>query len=121
MFKLKMMYESFGLAWRLMDDFQDWQKDFQASQISAVYYYLPENLQQEWTECNKSEDDTEISQFIEKESIRFKILKRIMDELKNSIRLANELGFEGMAKEFEFMTHFRGISQTSSWMTSSNP
>lgn len=108
--KCKEMYESFGLAWRLMDDLQDWQKDFHSFQISAIYYFLPENLKEKWKDSKSLKDETVIFQFVEKEYISSHILKLISSELKNSIWLANELGFAGLAKEFESMTHFRGIS-----------
>ncbi|EQA38242.1 hypothetical protein LEP1GSC047_0066 [Leptospira inadai serovar Lyme str. 10] len=42
------MYESFGIAWRLLEDYRDLGKDIESGSVSSMIYFLPEKVQLDW-------------------------------------------------------------------------
>lgn len=49
------MYEFFGIAWRLLDDYQDLNEDLENEDISSMIYFLPEDKRQDWKRSKKRE------------------------------------------------------------------
>ncbi|TGL44063.1 hypothetical protein EHQ61_19595 [Leptospira wolffii] len=49
------MYESFGISWRLLDDYQDLGEDLENSEKSSMIYFLPEEKREEWGPEKKAE------------------------------------------------------------------
>ncbi|WP_210410850.1 hypothetical protein [Leptospira sarikeiensis] len=49
------MYESFGIAWRLLDDYQDLSEDLANGHISSLVYFLPEEKRADWASDKKEE------------------------------------------------------------------
>lgn len=94
---LDKIYSSFGIAWRLLDDLQDWEKGCMEKQKTAVYYTLLYEKRSLW-ESGEKEQILEFKDVFEKE-----LIYRIKTELEKSRGLAKELGWESFAMEFESM------------------
>ncbi len=49
------MYESFGISWRLLDDYQDLSEDLDNQVVSSMIYFLPEERRSDWGPDKKEE------------------------------------------------------------------
>lgn len=99
-------YGSFGVAWRLLDDINDIEKDMIKSIHSAVYLSLPQNIKSIWDkhkgeELNKNNGFSEIIlNYIMKDSVINRIMKRICSELESASSIADHYNLSGLADEF---------------------
>lgn len=95
-------YESFGIAWRLLDDLQDIEPDRQSGTPSAVYFSLPDDLRPEWkragTEGLAPRSDRVVD-YLAAHAVPDAIEARIHAELSSAAATAVELGMGGLAAE----------------------
>jgi hypothetical protein len=95
-------YESFGIAWRLLDDINDIQTDMIKGVKSAIYVCLPEDIKNCWDKvaADKNTNDTEvIFDYILKNGVIDSVRKRICSELKLAASVADDLNITGWADE----------------------
>jgi hypothetical protein len=106
---LRGAYESFGIAWRLLDDIQDLKADMADGTRSAVYVCLDEKGRALWDtggQSNKSSTDKtseKIYSLIQDESILKTIARRIVAELDTAAALAERIGLAGLAAEYRVL------------------
>lgn len=99
-------YGSFGVAWRLLDDINDIEKDMLIASHSSVYVALPEDLKFLWDNLPESSDATrssfrrKILDHIQRKNIARHIEDRICSELESSVRICEHYNMQGLANEF---------------------
>ncbi len=99
-------YESFGIAWRLLDDIQDLEPDMADGTRSAVYVCMDDNGRRLWDSIRaggKRSAGTTADRLcaqIQDASIIETIARRILGELDNASSIADRLGLPGLAGEF---------------------
>ncbi len=105
--EIKKAMESFGIAWRILDDIQDAEEDINSGRHTALYYSLPENVKNLWDakRGNVSENsETGIREEIYKELERGRIaeclIERIIRELDEARKTVDALGMHGMAEQY---------------------
>jgi hypothetical protein len=99
---LRDAYESFGIAWRLIDDLQDIEPDRQSGTPSAVYYSLPEDLRPEWTRAGPKgagPRGDRVAGYLATHAVPDTIAARIHEELTSAAAAATGLGMAGLAVE----------------------
>jgi len=99
-------YESFGIAWRLLDDIQDAEKDMEKGARTSVYLSLPEELKRCWDELGTSSGKTRARL----ERILFKhiaegelidgLKSRVCEELEMAASITDSKGMRGLSEEF---------------------
>jgi len=99
-------YCSFGIAWRLLDDLQDIEKDMMRGVHSSIYVCLNEDLRGCWdknTEEKKDQNNgcvqTILSYVLEKGVID-SIKERTCNELDSAAAIADSCSMPGLAGEF---------------------
>ncbi len=106
LFDLRRASESFGIAWRLLDDIQDLEADMADGTQSAVYVCLGDKGRVLWDARGQSKgrsaDKTseKICALIRDASILETIAGRIVMELYNAAALAEGIGLPGLAEEY---------------------
>ena len=99
-------YESFGIAWRLLDDINDIETDFKNGSRSSVYLCLPDDIKKIWDQNNgeKSKHDNfspeTIYDFILKNKIVYRLQQKICIELKSAVSLSDNCDMKGLANEY---------------------
>jgi hypothetical protein len=99
-------YGSFGIAWRLLDDIRDTEKDMLQGLHSSVYICLPEDIKKLWDKAPREEVDRNsrnaktISNYVSEHKIIEGIKERICTELKSAASIADSLKIPGLAHEF---------------------
>ena len=104
---LQHAYGAFGIAWRLLDDWQDIAPDRRSGAPSAVYYALPKDLRGDWrlpTEGSASGQDR-VADCLMTGLIQDTIRKRIYQELALAAELVAPLGMGGLTSELHAMAH----------------
>lgn len=98
-------YYSFGIAWRLLDDLQDIEKDMTRGFHSSIYVCLNEDLKGWWdmgTAEKKDENEeyvqTILTYVLEKRVIQ-RIKKRVCSELESAASIADSCNISGFADE----------------------
>ncbi|TGK08596.1 hypothetical protein EHO60_14670 [Leptospira fletcheri] len=81
------MYEAFGIAWRLLNDYQDLEKDLENDTFSSMTYFLSNADAMDWGSRGRSR----ILSCFENFGLEFKISDRINSYLKEAARIASEL------------------------------
>ncbi|HNW28391.1 MAG TPA: class 1 isoprenoid biosynthesis enzyme [Spirochaetota bacterium] len=103
---LRRGYESFGIAWRLLDDIQDLGDDMADGTRSAVYVCLDDRGRALWDEGGQSRGiDADrrieaICAMIHNEKVLETVAARIVSELDNAAALAAGIGLTGLAGEY---------------------
>jgi hypothetical protein len=99
-------YSSFGIAWRLLDDLQDIEKDMMKGVHSSIYVCLNEDLRGWWDEDpqakkNQNNDyvQTILNYVLEKRVINT-IKERACGELESAASIADSCSMPGLAGEF---------------------
>jgi hypothetical protein len=93
-------YESFGVAWRLLDDIQDIEEDIKNRVQTAIYCSMPQKYSNLW---NIEENNTrfeKIASLLMKEGIIYNIIQKIYNEMKKAEILAIKAGLAELAVEF---------------------
>jgi hypothetical protein len=102
-------YQSFGVAWRLLDDIEDIEKDMSKGTRSAIYFCLPRAERTWWDMKNMGRNaggkDAAAAVFdaIENNNVIGKIKDRICRELKAAAVTADDIGLKGLANEFQLL------------------
>ncbi|WP_210413012.1 hypothetical protein [Leptospira semungkisensis] len=84
------MYESFGISWRLLDDYQDLNDDLENEELSSMVYFLPEEKRSEWGKEKKEE----ILHFFKEIQLEKQVSDLVNSYLSDSARMADELHLE---------------------------
>jgi hypothetical protein len=101
-------YESFGIAWRLLDDIQDAEKDMIKGVRSSVYVSLPEEMRDWWDrnaeEKKNSGDGQIIWRYVLENGVLHMIIKKICGELASAASVADACDMTGLAAEFRCLS-----------------
>jgi hypothetical protein len=103
---LRSAYESFGIAWRLLDDIQDLEADIESGDRSAVYTCLDEGGRALWESLTVKKGGAfikttgKICSIIQTGSILGRIAEQIVTELRRAADLSDRIGLGGLAEEF---------------------
>jgi hypothetical protein len=98
-------YESFGIAWRLLDDINDIQTDMMKGIHSSIYTCLPEKIRNYWdkdTEKKKGKNSSDVKivlNYILENSVIDKVRERIRSELEFAQSIADDYNMAGWADE----------------------
>ncbi len=101
--------ESFGIAWRLLDDIQDLEADMADGTHSAVYVCLGEKGRALWGSRDRGKGwDTgksagKICAMIQEMKILETIAGRIAAELDTAASLAEKIGLKGLSEEYRVL------------------
>lgn len=103
-------FQSFGIAWRLLDDLNDFEDDLFSNTKSALYYSLPEKGKEIWSNAHMNIDHKEhvlknICKFFEENKTIEKIRKRICDELDLASKYSNECNMHKLSEQYYLMKH----------------
>ena len=107
--RLRSAYESFGIAWRLLDDIRDLETDMARGVHSAVYASLDDKGRRLWDsiEIESGEESINVSvdtcAIIQSESLLRHIAKRIISELGQAATLSADLGLDGFADDLRIL------------------
>jgi hypothetical protein len=97
---IQQSYESFGVAWRLLDDIHDIEEDIKNRLQTAIYCSMPQKYSNLWNiEDNKKRFEKIVSLLV-KEGIIDNIIQKIYTEMKKAEILANKAGLAELAVEF---------------------
>lgn len=104
--KIKYAMESFGIAWRILDDIQDAEEDIAAGIHTALYHALPGDAKKLWdegrsnAEKEKADFRDEIFRELEHGRILEGLIERIVQELNRARKIVEMLGMHGMAEQY---------------------
>ncbi len=105
--KIKYAMESFGIAWRILDDIQDAEKDIAGGTHTALYHALPQKAKKLWDAKRGSSGRnarTDIRDEIYRELAAGRIfealMERIVRELGEARKTVEALGIRGMAGQY---------------------
>jgi len=99
-------YESFGIAWRLLDDINDIETDMNHGAHSSIYVCLPEKIKKLWDKNERSESKNEnvysdiIRDYILDSRLMARIQKKIVKELQSAASISESFHLTGLAGEF---------------------
>jgi hypothetical protein len=98
-------YSSFGIAWRLLDDLQDVEKDLIKGTHSSLYTCLPGHMRKRWDRVKKEKANRnggsakQILNYILASGVTDRIRKRIWRELESAASRADSCDMTGFADE----------------------
>jgi hypothetical protein len=102
---IRQAYESFGIAWRLLDDLRSCSNDAFAGELSAIYYLLPVEERQLWLNCQgedeKSNHWQKLQSYLEQQGILRKLISHICTSLKEAQKSADLAGLHGYANQLQ--------------------
>jgi hypothetical protein len=96
-------YESFGIAWRLLDDIQDLEIDMFNQTHSSVYFCLPEKDKRIWDKTSgrkRVDSKKNLLNYIHQNKIIDVIRARIIRELEYAADVAYQSDMTGLANEY---------------------
>lgn len=91
-------YEAFGIAWRLLDDLQDFKQDFSHKRKTALFYLLPDEYRRHW--LHHTLDIDSMNSFMMENNIQKLVLQTIIQYLNQSAALCTQNDLSGLADEF---------------------
>lgn len=102
---IQVAYESFGIAWRLLDDIKDIEIDMKRGAKSSVYTCLPDELKHYWArpggkEWEKKDCFGIILEYILENRVIERIRELIGHELNSAASIAEECNLTSWADEF---------------------
>jgi hypothetical protein len=95
-------YASFGIAWRLMDDLQDFESDMASGSHTAIYFGLPMALRALWDLASGDQNQahyTRIRSVVYDGGIWEMVRERICRELTAAASKMARLHLDGLAEE----------------------
>ncbi len=98
-------YCSFGIAWRLLDDLQDIEKDMIRGVHSSIYVCLNQDLRGLWDKSTGEKQGQNngyvqtILRYVLEEGVIDRIKDRACSELESAASIANSCGMPGLAGE----------------------
>jgi hypothetical protein len=107
-------YESFGIAWRLLDDINDIQIDMKKGARSAVYTCLPDHIKSYWddaNEDNKKAYSNDVLNHIQENSVLNILIARMCTELEFAASIADKHRMPELAHEFRRLNSFSKTAQ----------
>jgi hypothetical protein len=99
------IYSSFGIAWRLLDDLQDLEKDMKRGVHSSPYVCLPEEVRKLWNGVKDESADEDgactakVCDCILTNKVADRIMRRICSELDSAATKADSHNITGLADE----------------------
>jgi hypothetical protein len=99
------LYSSFGIAWRLLDDLQDIEKDMKKGTHSSVYTCLPDEIRKGWDRVKDEKADGnhgyagQVLNYISVNRVIDKIRQSICNELESAASRADACDMTGFADE----------------------
>jgi hypothetical protein len=99
-------YSSFGIAWRLVDDLQDIEKDMMKGVHSSIYVCLNEGVRGYWDKDTEEKKDQNkghvqaILSYILEKGVIDTIMDRAYSELESAACIADSCSMPGLASEF---------------------
>ena len=102
---IESVYYSFGIAWRLLDDLQDIEKDMMRGVHSSIYACLNEKLKCLWdkdTQKSRGRNNgclQTVLRYVLERGVMDGIQGRVCRELESAASIANSCGMSGFARE----------------------
>jgi len=99
------VYSSFGIAWRLLDDLQDFDKDMMKGIHSSLYTCLPGEIRKGWDRVKEEKADGngssagQVLNYVLASGIIDRIRQRICSELESAASIAGSCNMSGFADE----------------------
>lgn len=120
--RIREFVESVTLAWRLIDDLQDWQEDAQAGQQAALYFHSSPSTQSRLDavrlEPGSHQRDAaldELSAALEREHIPERAARQALDHLQNATAIARGVGWSSIIADLK-----RTGESARTWLTAGN-
>jgi MoaA/NifB/PqqE/SkfB family radical SAM enzyme len=98
-------YESFGIAWRLLDDIQDIEKDIRGGEQTAIYADLPETTRQlmdnqvSGDTAESIDDIGQVFAHLIADGVVDRVRERTVRELENAASIVSDIRLNGLADE----------------------
>ena len=106
---IQMAYESFGIAWRLLDDINDIEMDMHNGEYSAIYVDLPLKMKKLWHKGKKTDavyknkkKDIIIGYIIDTNLVE-RIQNRIIKETQSAVSIFANCGLDGLSMECRYL------------------
>jgi hypothetical protein len=99
-------YASFGVAWRLLDDIHDIEKDLMKGTHSSIFACLPEEIRNSWDGNREEKKDKDtgytklVWSYVLEHSVIDRIKGRMGSELESAASIADYCNLAGLADEF---------------------
>jgi hypothetical protein len=99
------VYSSFGIAWRLLDDLQDIEKDMKKGTHSSLYACLPDEIRKGWDRVKDEKADEwgghagQVLNYVLTNGVIDTIRRRICSELESAASKADSCDMAGFADE----------------------
>jgi MoaA/NifB/PqqE/SkfB family radical SAM enzyme len=99
-------YESFGIAWRLLDDIQDMEKDMMGGEHSSIYISLTDKTKALWDKIplekssNRNGYHKRILEHILSNGVVELVRKKAVSKLESAASIADGVKLTGLADEF---------------------
>jgi hypothetical protein len=103
-------YSSFGVAWRLLDDLQDIEKDMMKGIHSSLYVCLPEEVRKGWNRVTDEKTDgnggcaDQVIRYILANGVIDRISQRICSEMESASSRADSCDMIGFADELRCLS-----------------
>ncbi|MBI4766290.1 MAG: class 1 isoprenoid biosynthesis enzyme [Deltaproteobacteria bacterium] len=103
-------YVSFGIAWRLLDDIQDLEKDLKKGVHSSLYICLPTTIKKVWNRVKEEKVDRKegsvgrVLNYIQKNGLIDFVKQRICTELESAASRAEKCDLAGFAAELRCLS-----------------
>ncbi|MBI4228316.1 MAG: class 1 isoprenoid biosynthesis enzyme [Deltaproteobacteria bacterium] len=107
---VRMAYESFGIAWRLLDDIQDLQSDMRSGKKSSLYICLPETVRSHWEQSDKTNLNKrfDCERIVLEYIVQAKVVNRLKEKIYSELELAacvvDEYGMTALADELRSLS-----------------
>ena len=104
------VYASFGIAWRLLDDLQDIEKDMMKGTHSSLYTCLPDDVRKRWDrvkveKVNRNNGSAgKVLNYILRNGVIERIRQRICSELESAASRADSCDLAGFADELRCLS-----------------
>lgn len=104
------VYSSFGIAWRLLDDLQDIEKDVTKGIHSSLYTCLPEEMRKRWDQARREKADgngssaEQVLNYVLASGVIGRIRQRICSELESAASTADACDMTGFADELRCLS-----------------
>jgi hypothetical protein len=96
---LRSAYEAFVVAWRMLEDLRDFERDAKTGNQTSLYFVLPQSLQALW----KSADGKELADRLRSSGQEALFVDLIGYELDAAVTLAREAGLAGYAAQIHHL------------------
>ena len=102
--EVRQAFESFGMAWRLLDDLRDCQSDVYDGEPSGVYYQLTPEGRAHWEACRGKPDDApewqRLIDYLDATGTLTDSVQHLVRALGDAQKAAEAAGLVGYAAEF---------------------